>query len=100
MALSLAQRDTLTTNGAFIGRCRQAVAARAQFLIVSAGATPAQKAWAQNMFIGGKLAQATANMMPQLCTDAAITGSTTGDGSDITDAALQTAAQTYCESYD
>ena len=99
MALTLAQRDALTTNAAFIARCRQAAASRAQFDLTNVGATQAQKAWAQNMFYSQRLAQAVANMMPELCTDPAVTGSTTGDGSDITDANLQTAVQTYCESY-
>jgi hypothetical protein len=100
MPLTLAQRDALTTNAAFVARCRQAVAARAQFNLVNNAASAQQKAWASNMFFAARLAQATANMMPQLCTDGAVTGSAVGDGSDITDAALLGAAQTYCESYD
>lgn len=100
MALNLAQRDALTTNAAFIARCRTAVADRAEFHINNAGSSTSQKAWAANMLRGGKLAQATANLMPELCTDPAVKNSTTGDGSDVTDAALLAAVQAYCENYD
>ena len=47
----------------------------------------------------GQSAQQAVNLTPELVTDVAIKGSTTGDGSDVTDANLQAAVDLICEKY-
>lgn len=101
MALTLAQKDALTTNATFLGRVRQAVRDHAAFIVALAGgATAAQKDWKNRVF-GPNLgaAQIAANLAGQLVTDPAVANSSTGDGSDVTDANLKSAVDTICEGY-
>lgn len=99
MALTYSQLDALTANASFLARVRQAVAHHAEYWQSNANATPAQLQWCEQVFINLRLAQIAANLMNELVQDVAVTGSSTGDGSDITDAALQTAADKICEKY-
>lgn len=101
MALTYAQCDALTTNATFLGRVRTAVRAHATYLIaLGVGATQAQKDWAAAVYWSGhRDAQIAADLAPQVSRDPTVTGSTTGDGSDITDAALQAAVDAICENY-
>lgn len=99
MALNLTQRDALTTNATFLGRVRQAVRQHATTLLAGAPTT-AQTAWCADVFWAGRRSnQIAADLAPQLCNDPAITGSTTGDGSDVTDVNLQAAVDAICEKY-
>lgn len=99
MALTYAQRDTLTTNANFLGRVRTAVRKHATSLLAGTP-TSAQLAWAANVYYSARRSnQIAADMAPQLCEDPAITGSSTGDGSDVTDASLQGAVDVICEKY-
>ena len=50
-------------------------------------------------FIQGRAPQIAANMARQLVQDAAFTGSTAGDASDVTDAALESAVEKICLAY-
>ena len=100
MALTLAQKDDLTTDTAFIGRCRQALREHAAYIVaLGGGATTAQTDWKNQIFDGNRAAQATANMMGELVCDVAVAGSSNGTGSDVTDANLKTAVDTICEHY-
>lgn len=99
MALTYAQLDALTTNAALIGRVRQCVAYQADYWLNFAGATGEQTWWAAKVFQGLQCGQIAANLMRELAQDAALIGSTTGDGSDVTDAALQAAVGKICIKY-
>lgn len=99
MALTYAQLDSLATNASFLGRVRSAVAVHAEYWLNNVGATEAQKSWCFRIFQQLQCAQVAANLARELCQDAAIIGSSTGDGSDVTDAALQSAVDKICESY-
>lgn len=99
MSLTYTQLDSLTTNATFLGRVRQAVASHANYYLNFQGASAATLAWCSECFVGKKCDQMAADMARQLVQDAAVTGSTTGDGSDITDAALQGAVDKICELY-
>jgi hypothetical protein len=99
MALTYAQLDTLSQNATFLGRVRSAISQYAAFWIGNAGATQQQKDWATNAFYSGRLATIASNIMHQLTQDPAVTGSTTGDGSDITDANLQNAVNAIVLNY-
>lgn len=99
MALSYAQLDALTTNAAFLGRVRSAVSSHAEYWLNNVSHTPTQLSWITQVFTNGRCAQIAANMARELCEDAAITGSSTGDGSDVLDPALQAAVDKICEKY-
>lgn len=99
MPLTYAQLDALTTDSAFLARVRTAVANHAYFWESNPDATNATLNWCSQVFIYHKLAAIAAFMAPELCQDSKITSSTTGDGSDVTDADLQTAVGAYCEKY-
>lgn len=99
MALTYTQLDALTVNQTFLGRVRQAVAHHAAYWESDPTATQAQLNWCTAMFVGKKCGQTAADMMNELVQDATISGSTTGDGSDVTDAQLQTATDKICEKY-
>ena len=99
MSLSYAQLDSLTINPQFLARVRQAVASHAEYWLINPGSTDAQKTWCDDVFINGQCAQKAANMARELCQDAAITSSSSGDGADVTDAALQGAVDKICEKY-
>ena len=98
MALTYVQLDTLTTNTTFLGRVRTAVRKHATTLLAGTP-TAAQSAWCQQVFQQRKSSQIAADLAPQVCDDPAVSGSTTGDGSDVTDAALQGAVDVICEKY-
>lgn len=99
MALTLAQRDTITTDAAFLGRVRQAVRQHATTLLAGSPTT-AQTNWAANVFWSGRRSnQIAADLAPQLANDPAVANSSTGNGSDITDASLQAAVDVICEKY-
>lgn len=99
MALTLSQRDTLTTNTTFLGRVRTAVRYHASFLLAGTP-TPAQLSWCARVFWSGmRSSQIAADLAPQLCNDPAVTNSSVGDGSDITDTNLQAAVDIICENY-
>lgn len=99
MALTYIQIDALVSNATFLGRLRSAVASHAEYWRNNVNATAAQKSWCFRVFDQVQCAQIAANMARELCQDVAITGSTTGDGSDVLDAALQTAVDKICEHY-
>lgn len=99
MALAYTQLDDLTTNAIFPGRVRNAVANRAKYIENLVGATSDQTYWARRVFIEGRRQQIAADLAPELVQDPAILQSTTGDGSDVTDAALQGAVNVICEKY-
>lgn len=99
MALTYAQLSALVSNTTFLARVENAVAYHAEYQLNNAAATQQQKWWAEKVFVGLQCNQIAANLMRELCQDAAITGSTTGDGSDITDTALQGAVDKICEKY-
>lgn len=98
MALTYAQLDTLTTNAAFLGRVRNALRHYANYLLNLPG-TNAQLGWCNSVFYQGRCAQIAANMAGQLVQDPAFAGSTTGDASDVTDAALESAVEKICLNY-
>ncbi len=99
MALTYTQLDALTTNATFLGRVRTAVRKHATSLLAGSP-TAAQVSWCADVFQTGKRSnQIAADLAPQLCGDPAITGSSTGDGSDVTDASLQGAVDVICEKY-
>lgn len=99
MALTYAQLDTLTTNTSFLGRVRCAIRKHATTLLAGTP-TNGQASWAANVYWGNRRSnQIAADMAPQLVNDPAITGSTTGDGTDVTDANLQAAVDVICEKY-
>ncbi len=99
MALTYTQLDALTTNATFLGRVRTAVRHHATSLLAGSP-TPAQASWCANVYQTGKRSsQIAADLAPQLCQDPAITASSTGDGSDVTDASLQSATDVICEKY-
>ena len=99
MALTLAQRDALTTNTTFLGRVREAVRQHATTLLAGSP-TNAQRDWAATVYWGGKKgSQIAADLAPQLSCDPAITASLVGDGTDITDSSLQAAVDVICEKY-
>lgn len=98
MALTYEQLDALTTNATFLGRVREAVAYHANYVLNLPGSA-SQVSWAGRVFQGQACAQIAANLARELCQDAAITASATGDGSDVTDAALQAAVDKICEGY-
>lgn len=99
MALSLAQKDALTTNDSFLARVRQSVRQHAVYLIALPG-NATQLDWA-NLMVGpnNRAGQAAADLAGRLVCDSAVADSTTGDASDVTDTALQTAVDTICEEY-
>ena len=99
MALTFAQLDALTTNDTFLARVRSAVAGHAHYWESNPSATDAQKAWCGNIFTGGRCAQVAANLARELVEDSKFTGSSAGDGSDVTDADLQSAVDAICEKY-
>lgn len=101
MALTLAQRDVLTTNNDFLSRVRAAVGKQAQYYLdLGESATTAQKDWAANVFWAGlRLNQIAANMAPQLVQNATVYGAAQPDASDVTDDALQGAVGAICGSY-
>lgn len=100
MALTYAQLDTLTTNAAFLGRVRNSLRHYANYLLNLQGATNVQLGWVNSVFFQeGRCAQIAADMAGQLVQDAAFTASTTGDASDVTDAALESAVEKICLSY-
>lgn len=100
MALSYAQLDALTTNTTFLGRVRTAVAGHAHYWRDNGAATPAQQQWVAVVFWSGeRCAQIAADLARELVMDSKFTGSTTGDGSDVTDADLQAAVDAICERY-
>lgn len=99
MALTYSQLDSLTTNASFLGRVRTALGYYANYLL-NGTPTTLQRDWCGRVFyVPGNCAQMAANMAPQLVQDAAFVNSTTGDGSDVTDAALQTAVEKICTIY-
>lgn len=99
MALTYAQLDTLTANAAFLGRVRNALRHYANYLLNLQGVTNAQLGWVSSVFYQGRCAQIAADMAGQLVQDPAFAGSTTGDASDVTDAALEAAVEKICLSY-
>ncbi len=99
MALTYAQLDALTTNATFLGRVRSAVAGHAHYWEANVNATPATVNWCQQVFVQRKCAQIAADVARELCQDSKFTGSSTGDGSDVTDANLQSAVDAICEKY-
>jgi hypothetical protein len=100
VALSLAQKSSLMTSDLFLGRVKAAILTRASF-VLGQGLTPsgAEQMWAQRMSSGAAAAAAATSMMPRLVNHSLITASTAGDGSDVTDANLQTAVESMCEFY-
>lgn len=99
MALTLAQKDNLAVNATFLSRVRQAVAEYATYLIALPG-TQAQLDWASTVYQGGlRRNQISANLAPELVCTATVGNSTSGDGSDITDANLKTAVETIALKY-
>jgi len=100
MALTYTQLQALTTNTAFLARVEAGVAHHAKYIEnLGVSATNTQKWWAGKVFTGLQCNQIAANLMAELCQDPAITGSTTGDGSDVTDVNLQAAIDAICEKY-
>lgn len=104
MALSLQQKDKLTTSGDFLSRVRQAVRDRAAYRLAGGGApTQQQTDWAKRALRSNQAAQIAANMAGELVCDATFATATynaTGAGDvDTTDASLSTAVSTYAESY-
>lgn len=99
MALTYTQLDTLTVDATFLSRVRSAVRKHATTLLAGTP-TPAQASWASNVYWGNRRSnQIAADMTPQLVNDPAIANSSTGNGSDVTDAALQGAVDAICEKY-
>lgn len=102
MALNLAQRDVLSTNGDFLSRVRSAVGKQAQYYLDLAGsATQAQQDWAANVFWAGKrLAQVAADCAPQVVQHALIyDGTDLPDASDVSDDDVQAAVAACCDRY-
>ncbi len=101
MALTLAQRDALTTNDKFLSRVRAAVRHRASVVLANLKtATQAQSDWAARVFWASNCSCEIANRMAgQLTNDPVIIAAKDADGSDITDAALQGAVEAICEKY-
>jgi len=99
MALTYAQLDALTTNVSFLGRVRNSLRHYANYLLNLQGVTNTQLGWCNSVFYQGRCAQIAANMAGQLVQDAAFTASTTGDASDVTDAALESAVEKICLNY-
>jgi hypothetical protein len=91
--------DALTTNTTFLGRVRTAVRNHATTLLAGTPTT-VQRDWSTNVYYAGKRSnQIAADLAPQVVEDPAIKNSTTGDASDVTDAALQAAVDVICENY-
>jgi hypothetical protein len=100
MALTYAQLDALTTNAAFLARVRSAVASHAQYWKGNNQASISTQQWVAIVFwAGGQCAQIAADMARELVEDSKFTGSSVGDGSDVTDANLQAAVDAICEKY-
>lgn len=101
MALTLAQRDVLSTNNDFLSRLRGALSKQGQYYLdVGEAATAAQKDWAANLFWAGRrLNQVAADMAPQLTATGTIVGASQPDASDVTDEQFQGAVASICDRY-
>ena len=99
--LTLAQRDGLTTNDSFLGRVRAAVRQRASYILANPKTvTQAQLDWAARIFWASNCScEIAGKMAAQLTNDPAVIVAKNGDGSDITDQALQGAVEAICEKY-
>lgn len=100
MALSLQQRGALLTDSVFRSRVQVCVLNLATYIVGLGGSEPgSRQKWADRMLTGTGAAQCAADLMPQLVNHATVTGSSAGDGSDISDANLGTAVESVCEFY-
>lgn len=99
MALTYAQLDTLTTTDAFLGRVREALRYKANYILTSQSPTQSDVSWSNTVFYEGRCYSKAAAMAGQLVQDAAFTGAVQPDASDITDSALQDAVNKICMGY-
>ncbi len=101
MALTLAQRDGLTTTETFLGRVRAAVRHRASVILANPTTVTVQQSdWAARVFWASNCACDIAGKMAgQLTNNPVVIAAKNPDGSDITDAALQGAVEAICEKY-
>lgn len=104
MALSLQQKDKLTTSADFLSRVRQAVRDRAAYRLAGGGSpTQQQTDWAKRALRSNQAGQIAANLAGELVCDVAFNAATynaTGTGDvDTTDANISAAVSTYCENY-
>lgn len=94
MALTYEQSSELMSNGVFVGRVKVGCLKYADYISGEAASVPAHATrvrWAQGVFANPD--HAAQSLTPTVVMDAAVQDSSTGDGSDITDAALQPAIE-------
>ncbi len=101
MSLTLADRDALTTNEAFVGRVRAAVRQRASAILANVKEFKQEQSdWAARVFWASNCScDIACKMAAQLSTDKNIIEAKNPDASDITDDTLQGAVDTICEKY-
>lgn len=100
MALTLAQKDALTTSAALLGRVRQACREYAAYLRALGGsATAEQSAWARQVLETGRVAQIAADLAGELVTDSAFADASDPDASDVADSALKAAVEAIAVKY-
>lgn len=101
MALTLAQRDVLSTNADFLSRVRGALSKQGQYYLdLGAGATDAQRDWAANLFWAGRrLNQIAADLAQQLTAVGSIVAASSPDASDVNDDTFQGAVASICDHY-
>lgn len=99
MALTLAQRDALTSSDAFLARVRQALRHYAVYERDNASATQSQKVWSALALDQHRVPQMAADMAGEVVEDAAIAGSSVGDASDVSDASVSAAVEAICLKY-
>ena len=99
MALTLAQRDTLTTTDAFLGRIRQALRHYACYTRDNSGATNDQKAWAALALSQHRVPQMASDMAGEVVEDPNIVAAAQADASDVPDANVSAAVEAICLKY-
>lgn len=100
MALTLAQRDALTTDPQFLSRVREAIRAHAVFVVALGPNAPGgQQQWAERALTGSVAATIAGLLVGRLVEDPAIAGASDEGATDVTDTALRAAVDPICEFY-
>lgn len=106
MALSLLQKNQLTTATQFLARVTQAVRERAAYRLIGGGEpTQTHIDWAKRALLSNRASQIAADCAGQLVTDGAFDSVNFSGSSpeefdvDITDQNLKVAVEAYCENY-
>jgi hypothetical protein len=100
MALSLLQKDTLTTNATQLARTRQALREYAKYLKdIGNGATQAQKDWSAQVLESRRAPQIAVDMQGELVTDSKFASAANADATDVVDAEFKSAVEAICLKY-